>query len=79
MNQPTLGGKLHMQALAQLHRPPNSKQLASARLAARQSLAAIRAIDSEQLNAGAYADLTHVANTLSDAINELARLQAGRV
>ena len=78
MTQRNNPGPLDLGSLAQLHRPVNAKQYESARFAARQSLAAVRAIDSTQLSTDTYIELTRVASTLAGAITQL-ELLAGRV
>lgn len=75
----TIGGNLDLAALAQLHQPPNVRQIADARHATRQALAALRAVEPAQINGESWQAVARCAAALVDVAAELERIERRRV
>ena len=70
-----IGGHLDLGALARLHQPANTQQLADARHATRQAIAALRAVDPVYMRGDDWTALGRCAAALVDVAAELERIE----
>jgi hypothetical protein len=70
----TIGRPHDAAALTTLHRPANAQQIEDARHAARQALAALRAIDPAAMRPDDWTAAGRCASALGDVIDELERI-----
>ncbi len=75
MTRRTIGGSLGLQALAMLHQPTHRRALIDARHTARQSLAALQAIDPAQLSDNKRQVISRCAGFLRAVVDQLSALE----
>jgi hypothetical protein len=71
----TIGGTLDLAALRTLHQPPNARQIADARHATRQALAALRAVEPAHISGESWQAVARCAAVLVDVQAELERVE----